>query len=70
MRLPNGDLHEIEEPLHGGFSVWVNGLKVARGCGPYERIKAQAAHYAMQYANEGKVKVRVYKFPVRKAVTK
>ncbi len=59
-----------EEPLHDGFSVWVNGLKIACGCGPYEWIKAEAAHYAMQYAQDGEVKVRVYKFRVRKAVEK
>ena len=56
--------------LHGGFSIWVSGLKVASGCGPYEGIKAAAAHYAAQYAQDGQVKVRVYKFPVRKAVSK
>ncbi len=59
-----------EEPLHGGFSVWVSGIKVAGGCGPYEWIKAEAAHYAMQYAREGQIKVRVYIFPVRKEVAK
>jgi len=54
------------EPQHGGFSVWVSGLKVASGAGPYERIKAEAAHYAAQYAQDGKVKVRVYKYPAKK----
>lgn len=58
-----------EKPLHGGFSIWVDGLKVAGGAGPYKQIKAEAAHYAAHFAQDGKVKVRVYKFP-RKAVSK
>lgn len=35
-----------------------DGLKVAAVSGPAQRARAEAAHYAMMYADEGPLKIR------------
>lgn len=47
--------------MEGGFSIWQNGIKVAGGSGPYEDMKREADRYAAQYANEGPLKVYIWK---------
>jgi len=61
------DRTETTDLERGGFGVYQDGTKVAGGSGPYERCKAEAAHYAMMYAQDGPVKVRVWRERKRKA---
>lgn len=54
--------HENETaPEYGGFSIIQNGQWVAGGSGPLEAIRAEAAHYAAMYRQDGPVKMRVWK---------
>ena len=49
------------------FSIYQDGIKVAGGYCPNRAAAEQmAAHYAMQYAQDGPVKVRIRKAPARK----
>jgi hypothetical protein len=48
-------------PEYGGFSIVQNGMCVASGSGPLEAIRAEAAHYAAMYRQDGPVKMRVWK---------
>lgn len=55
-----------EEPEYGSFKIMQGGIEVAGGSGPYPAIQAEAAHYAAVYAQDGPVKVRIWKNRRRK----
>ena len=55
------------EPQRGWFKVWCDGVVSAFGSGPYEMVKAEADHYALVYADNHTVKVRVQRIGQRKA---
>jgi hypothetical protein len=44
---------------YGEFQVWQDGMMVAGGSGPMDRVRSEARHYALVYGQDGDVEVRV-----------
>lgn len=57
-----------ERPERASFSVVQDGIIVASGDGPYEQAVAEANHYAMVYAQDGPVEVKIVPRKARKVV--
>ena len=49
----------------GSFSIRQDGMTVAGGTGPLASIRAEAAHYALVYGQDGPVRVTVRRLKPR-----